>query len=451
MDSPDDTLLHSKKSSALGARTIMQPRRTARHHKYENDADLPSGLRALQLSAWRIVYRDERKDWSKIVLTLFNGLDFRLKSFAAALKNIRGSTISRYVRDVYRAAPGSIIWYLCINCAMSLHSALELQTSNQLLSAIEGVLRGGGSTDSRQKIVHAILMRLFIMNFRSLCYRASANVTPLLDERINTSFKSRLIKAHLGLDMLSAQDRSNAPGNFSPNVASEAFHGYVNLAQSLLSSISQLSVLARIMKKQKGGMAIVGLSVLSPILSWVNTQGLWKMLAVLYINDPWALRAQAMFQLANKPEYHEEIVSYGLNRYISSEYEQATRHSPLSYESKPHLAFQSHRSLVTDVVQSMTGDLPMIYFATRVAMNPKSFSLSTLVLLTQMSQTMGSVLLSLVLQNSHLSQYTNGVKKLYAGIDMRPSIKFETGDTPYPPPGEEKNIGMHIELRYVRS
>ncbi|KAI0086887.1 P-loop containing nucleoside triphosphate hydrolase protein [Irpex rosettiformis] len=66
-----------------------------------------------------------------------------------------------------------------------------------------------------------------------------------------------------------------------------------------------------------------------------------------------------------------------------------------------------------------------------------------------MSQTTGSVLLSLVPQNSHLSQYTNGVKKLYTGIDMKPSVKFETGDTPYPPPGEEKNIGMHIELRNV--
>lgn len=39
--------------------------------------------------------------------------------------------------------------------------------------------------------------------------------------------------------------------------------------------------------------------------------------AVIYLNNPWSLRTLAMYKLATKPEYHEEIVSFGLHRYIS--------------------------------------------------------------------------------------------------------------------------------------
>ncbi|KAI0086903.1 P-loop containing nucleoside triphosphate hydrolase protein [Irpex rosettiformis] len=436
----------------------MQPKRTARHHKYETDADLPPGLRTLQIGAWRVVYLDKRKNWSKLASNLFAEFDLKLKlpsRFMAPLKNIGESYIVRYLQDVYCAAPRLVVWYLFIGVVMSLQPALELQTSSRLLQAIEGVLRGGErDTPSQKNVLIAIVMRLLVVNVGALGFWVSTNIMPLLTERINTTFKSRLIEAHLGLDTLSAQDRINALGNFSPTVASEAFQGFVRLASSIISSISQLSVVANILWKQEGGMVIVFLAILSPIFSWANTQVLWEMLAILYVNNPWTLRARAMFHLATIPEYHEEIASYGLGRYISSEYREATRRSPLSYEDDPYNAFNPHRSPLTDMVKSMLGDLPLIYFALCTIADPKSFSLSTLVLLTQMSQTMGTVFSTLVYQNSELSHNVHGVKKLYAGMDLKPRSECEAGEVPYPPPLDDsekksKNVGMHIELRNV--
>ena len=60
---------------------------------------------------------------------------------------------------------------------------------------------------------------------------------------------------------------------------------------------------------------------------------------------------------------------------------------------------------------------------------------------------MGSVFLSMVYQSSEVSHYVHAVKKLYAGMDLKPKSGFEAGESPYPPPGEKSHEGMHMELR----
>ena len=131
---PHSILIFLRRSSLVTRRT-MQPKRTARQHKYEKDTDLPSGLRTLQLGAWRVVYQDKRKSWSKFSPNLFALFDLKLTP-AIALKIIRGSYIARFAIDVYLASPGLIVWYLFVNGIMSLQPALELQTSNRLFKAV---------------------------------------------------------------------------------------------------------------------------------------------------------------------------------------------------------------------------------------------------------------------------------------------------------------------------
>lgn len=54
-------------------------------------------------------------------------------------------------------------------------------------------------------------------------------------------------------------------------------HGFVRLAASLVSSLSQVSVTTHLLRKQKRGTMIVLLSLLSPLFSWLNTRVLWEM------------------------------------------------------------------------------------------------------------------------------------------------------------------------------
>ena len=120
---------------SLHPREKMQPKRAARQHKYEKDANLPSGLRTLQVGAWRVVYQDKRKRWPKFPLKFFAVLDLG-SAPAFVLKSFKESCITRYLIDVYHATPGLLVWYLFVNAIVSLQSALELQTSNRLFNAV---------------------------------------------------------------------------------------------------------------------------------------------------------------------------------------------------------------------------------------------------------------------------------------------------------------------------
>lgn len=53
---------------------------------------------------------------------------------------------------------------------------------------------------------------------------------------------------------------------------------------------------------------------------------------------------------------------------------------------------------------------------------------------------------SLVYQNAQLSHYVHGVKKLYAGLDLKPKVEAEAGKIPYPSQ-DHNGKGMHIEFK----
>lgn len=145
-------------------------------------------------------------------------------------------------------------------------------------------------------------------------------------------------------------------------------------------------------------------------------------------------------------------------------YREAAQRSPIAHEDDGFRAIQTRGSAWTGSVTAILEDLPMvsplivlrmhwpissmpqIYFALSSVANPTSFSLSTLVILTQLSQTMRSVFQTIVYQNAQVSRYVNGVRKLYAGLDMKPKSEFEAGKTQYPAP-DHKGKGMHIEFK----
>ena len=96
---------------------------------------------------------------------------------------------------------------------------------------------------------------------------------------------------------------------------------------------------------------------------------------------------------------------------------------------------------------SLSCQFHQIYFALRTVVDPKSFSLATLVLLMQVSQTVGNVFYSMVYRSSAMSHYAHAVKKLYSGTDLKPTTEFEEGELSYPPPDKCEGSGMDVEFR----
>lgn len=84
-----------------------------------------------------------------------------------------------------------------------------------------------------------------------------------------------------------------------------------------------------------------------------------------------------MYKLATQPQYHEELVSYGLQRYVSSgtfdgfdalcgvkalsiEYRRASQGSPLAYEDDPSMVLRPRSTLLSDMIKSTLEDLPLV-------------------------------------------------------------------------------------------
>lgn len=164
----------------------MEPRRTARRHKYETDTSLPEGLRSIQSGSWRVVYLDEKSQWFKSCFNFFTRFNIR-EMYKTGLDTIKQASIARYLEDVYFVAPGLVLGYLLVSAVASLQSALELQALNRLfhsvnvclnmsknhkltlnLAQVEAVVRGEGPS-ARQDVIRAIVIRLFIANAGALC------------------------------------------------------------------------------------------------------------------------------------------------------------------------------------------------------------------------------------------------------------------------------------------
>ena len=119
-------------------------------------------------------------------------------------------------------------------------------------------------------------------------------VSPTLKDRTLTLFKERVMEAHLRLDLLSSQCRSNSNCDYVvclihvntaksnlidsklPDLAWGTLGSLLNLADTATSTISQAAVMWNILRTQDAGLLFIAVCLAKPVYNTFMQNSLWQ-------------------------------------------------------------------------------------------------------------------------------------------------------------------------------
>ncbi|KAG6870536.1 hypothetical protein C0992_013090, partial [Termitomyces sp. T32_za158] len=128
---------------------------------------------------------------------------------------------------------------------------------------------------------------------------------------------------------------------------------------------------------------------------------------------------------------------------LSAEYEKAKSKLGDTCTAEYWEQLQRRSPLFLEIVYSIAGDLPMVYCAANVVINPSKFSIASIAVLQQSSSLLRYSLHYIFRDTQTLNRHVTKLKNLYALLEKL--SKVQQGDVPYPRSQTSKD-GMAFEL-----
>ncbi|KAH8103875.1 P-loop containing nucleoside triphosphate hydrolase protein [Cristinia sonorae] len=270
-----------------------------------------------------------------------------------------------------------------------------------------------------------------------------------MQSRLKIHFQNRIMQTHLKLDLPTSQDNSNK-FNANAQQAWSAIGHLVELFEVVFSTVSQLAFVVDLAKDHKGGIRLAFLCLVSPIYVLFSKRELWSRVFGIYASNKHYLRAKAFFNIATNAEYKQEVMVNGAEEYITEEFGKAEDALGNVSDDYAFRLFSRTRTPVPVILADFFRDLPLITYAIDCILHPEYFSVASLAMLQQTSESLRWTFYRLKSQKATMAEDLSYIKALYEGVSIPNTI--ESGDLSYPlDESAEKQVqrGMSIELRDV--
>ncbi|KAG6867211.1 hypothetical protein C0993_005627 [Termitomyces sp. T159_Od127] len=370
----------------------------------------------------------------------------------------------RLVTEVSTISRTLLIFFALSKLWKGVETAVLMHLSSSLLQTVEAGIRDGEA--NTLAILLAIVSRLSCLAFVAALDWWTCD---------NSAFKTRILqhyerhimqgmcrifsnrrqpdsfsyKARLDMDLSTAQDPESQV-NISPDDAWQAFCTIVYLLRKTLSALSHFTLIVHA-SRFSGGPAFVLSCVAQPLLRMLFTEDVWSKMWIANLKHTDFQRMQALSVLATDT-YRQEIITGNLKSHIligplSTEYDKAKNKLGDTCTDEFSSWRQLQRSsLCLEVVCSIAGDLPMVYCAANVVINPSRFSIASVAVLQQSSYMLRDSLQTIFCETQTFNRHVTKLKNLYAMLDK--VNKTQQGNVPYPSPQTSKD-GMALELKNV--
>ncbi|KAK0455665.1 P-loop containing nucleoside triphosphate hydrolase protein [Desarmillaria tabescens] len=378
--------------------------------------------RTVELGVWKVVLLnnarwDYRSRWNNLLLAF--------------------PLFRRLAIDVYTLEPTLSILFILEKIWSGVESAVLLYLSIRLLRIIEVGLVSG--TLDSFAILGAVAMRLCCVVLAAILSWANDGIRPLLRTRVTTHFELHLMQARLRIDVPTSQE-TKSKSNASAQHAWRAFEDVVCFLQQIVTTGSELALIVQSCRATESPLFAV-LCIAKPLYHGFGTRTLFNQAHIGYTDNKFFQRMKSLVQMASDA-YRSEVLGSDLVSYIITEYQKATSSLGLTSDDWTELQYSRRTDPLMRIFEAVLGDVPMIYYSVAVIMKPSKFSISSIAILIQSSETLEQSLQGILRDVAHFRKQCDQLRMIYEADKI--SNKLVDGSLSYP---SEKSQGMSFELR----
>ncbi|KAK7060894.1 hypothetical protein VNI00_000627 [Paramarasmius palmivorus] len=345
--------------------------------------------------------------------------------------------------------------YLLIEIVSSLIPAISLWYSGQLLKIVQTAV--DERIVDKDLLLHVAIGRFACSIITHLSWDWKARLTRPLTSRIRRFYSVRIFRTMARLDVptfddagLQRQFEQVFMGDSRTTAAWEVVRMVVNVTTTTLQLLSQLSVLARVLKDQRDGMLLATLCFSQSLFDWVQNQPKMPLVWAATTKNEDYLKMEGLKRTISTNLHRKEMVAGGMWEYMHAQY---ARCSDLLGDDAGAFwnlySIMNRRFKWSSLIRQPFKELPQIVFTLRAVQYPSSIplSLASLNLITQTSTSFSHTLFNLFNQTSSVADSFATIRQLYEVMEVPNRIL--DGNIPYPENQQSLQHGVAVEFRNV--
>ncbi|KAG9043686.1 hypothetical protein FS842_001733, partial [Serendipita sp. 407] len=407
----------------------------------EDDDFKHTKIKTKDIGIWRIYYQDAR-------FSFLPGYETVHK-----FKEVLGGLpyVLRFIRDVWSFAPGHLIIWGFIRLWDAVQGTISLWCTAYILQTIQDIVVSGKSDMPAVRRAFILKFSLGILSW--LLELLSKNIDLTLEQRGRDHCGTRLLDAYTRMDLVTLQRKDvqkklNAMSDsFLGGCIWEEFTQLVGQMAGLAEVASQGAFLVQFFRSQQNGLALSLVCILPQIAQVLLYRDSLGDTWFAYATNQAYVRARSVGDTAKDKRYFEEIVGSGLYRYLQNEYHKAqSQLKGVSCGSVWQVIYEQSKPW-TGLIKVGLEDFSLMYYLMVVALDPSSFSLTSLTVMRETAQSVLWTIWRLFDRDDSLNKGLRFLRDYYSLLEMKNDLL--DGLIPYPAKESLELQGMKIEFRNV--
>ncbi|KNZ75400.1 Lipid A export ATP-binding/permease protein MsbA [Termitomyces sp. J132] len=275
----------------------------------------------------------------------------------------------RLATEISTISPTMLILFAMSKLWEGVESAILMHLSSSLLQIVEAGIRDGKANTF--SILVAIVSRLSCAAFVA--------VLDCWTSHYNPAFKTRVVQYY---EMYLMKDPKTEV-HISSHDAWDAFETIISFFGEILTFLSQLTLIVHA-SRFSGGSVFALFCVARPLLKLLFAEDVWSKMWVVNLKHKDYERMGALSDLTTDI-YRQDFITGNLKDHILNEYEKSKNKLGDTCTDEYWIQLQRRSSVYLEILYAIAGDLPMVYCAANVIINPSKLSIASIAVLQQSS------------------------------------------------------------------
>ncbi|KAG8808166.1 hypothetical protein FRC17_004076 [Serendipita sp. 399] len=410
------------------------------HDTEENDSK-DIRIRFKDIGIWRIYYQGTH--WA-----IIPGYE-TVRKFKEILEGL--PYVWRFLKDIWGIAPGHFLLWMFIQSWSSIQGAVSLWCTAFMLQTMQNIIMSGKPDMYEVRKAFVIKFSLGLLQWLMRIITKSNELA--LKQQCRDHCGARLFDAYTRMDLVTLQRKdvqtklSLMSNTFLGDNVWKQFCELIRQLTGIAEVASQGWFLIQFFRSQDNGFVLASVCILPQIIKALlytdELGGVWFAYA---INQAY-VRARSLGDTAKNKLYFEEITGSGLYSYLQEEYHNAQAQlQGVNCNHVYRLLWDSH-STWRGFIETSLQDISLTYYLGVVALDPSSFSLTSLTVMRETAQSFMWTIWSLFNQDASVNEKLRFVRDYYGLLEMKNEVS--DGLIPYPSKECLELQGMKIEFRNV--